>query len=90
MEVVAIFGLLTVVNLVALLAFGVLLYRHDKQIQHLGAVAKTLTHAWKETSGQEIRVDPSLLGFEPDDVAPDDEETPFEPPAGWGPWKVKE
>ena len=90
MEVVAIFGFLTVTNLVALLAFGVLLYRHDQQIQHLALVSTTLTKAWKEAGGQQITVDRSLLGVPLEDIAPDSEETPFEPPASWAPWKVKE
>ena len=85
----ALIGLLAVMALLGVLVVGLVAYRQQEQIRHLGAAMRTLTREWKGATGQGIQLDPGLLGEPADVVAPDDDRW-SKVPAAVAPWKVRE
>ncbi|HAM54105.1 MAG TPA: hypothetical protein DCQ64_01290 [Candidatus Rokubacteria bacterium] len=86
---VALLGMLVGLQGVALLAMGVVLYRHHRRLEAAAATVRMLVTAWQGQSGQRIPLDPALLDPPGDDLAPD-EDVLSRVAEHVGPWGVKD
>lgn len=86
----ALIGLLVVVEGTGLLVLGLLLYQHTERVRHLSRVVLTLTQEHEATQGTRIAVDRGLLLGEPEDVVAADGEDLWSKVPDPRPWRVVE
>lgn len=84
-DVVAVIGLLAVVEIVGLFALALVVHRQNQKIRELARVVVALSEKRTEETGERVEIDTSLLDAEPADVvaAGEDLYSHARPPAPW-------
>ena len=84
----AILGILAVMNAVGLVAVALYVNRQREQVRHCIQIITTLLKAYESETGTKVAVDHGLLG-EPLDVVADEDSDVFSKIPDAAPWGVK-